>query len=244
MSAAESRTSLSRALSVLAIVVERGEARVDELAAELGLPVSTVYRYLRDFRDAGFLVEHQSAYRPGPRIAGRRADQPSRTELRRLARPTLERLARESGETALIAVRNGSHALCLDQVESRHSMRMTFEVGQVLPLHAGAASRVLLAYAPGDVQAEVLASVEPITKATISVQALPKRLASIRATGFVTSRSELVKGAIAIACPVLREDACVLVIAIAAPEGRGDGAWQHLAKALLSSARSDLEALI
>ena len=52
-------TSLARALGVLAIVVDRGEARADEIAEELALPVSTVYRYLRDLREAGFVVEHR-----------------------------------------------------------------------------------------------------------------------------------------------------------------------------------------
>lgn len=237
-------TSLARALGVLAIVVDRGEARADELAEELALPVSTVYRYLRDLREAGFVVEQQSTYRPGSLISSQPSSRASRTDLRRLARPTLEQLARESGETALVAVRNGSHALCLDQVESHHSMRMAFRIGEVLPLYAGAVSRVLLAFAPQSIQAEVLAGISRVTDATPDAESLPRRLATIRATGLVTSRSELVAGAIAIAAPVMQGDQCAFAIAIAAPDRRGTGEWQLAAKTLLTEARSNLEALL
>jgi DNA-binding IclR family transcriptional regulator len=242
--AREARTSLARALRVLAVVIARGDARADELAREVGLPVSTVYRYLRDLREAGFVADRHGRYRPGERIAASTRGRPSRTELRRLARPTLERLAAESGETALILVRNGSHALCLDQVESHHAMRMAFRVGQILPLYAGAASRVLLAYAPPDVREAVLAELGPITPATPDAGSLAHRLESIRTTGIVTSRSELVPGAIAISAPVLSDRECLCAIAVAGPDRRGDAAWQRRAKVLVAAARGDLEALV
>ncbi len=238
------RTSLARALRVLAVVIARGEARADELARDVELPVSTVYRYLRDLREAGFVTDRDGGFRPGELVAGSMGGRPTRTELRRLARPTLERLAAESGETALMVVRNGAHALCLDQVESHHAMRMAFRVGQVLPLYAGAASRVLLAFAPEEVRVAVLREIDPITPATPDAGSLPGRLETTRAMGIVTSRSELVPGAIAIATPVLSGDDCLCAIAVAGPERRGDAAWQRRVKAVIAEARCDLEALV
>jgi DNA-binding IclR family transcriptional regulator len=198
--------------------------------------LSTTYRYLRDLRLAGVVAEERGQYRPALRLGG--------GGLRSLARPALEELAAATGETALIAIRSGTHALCLDQVESRHGTRMAFRVGQRIPLHAGAASRVLLAYAPPAVLAEVLAHLDAITPATPDADALPRRLATIRATGLVTSRSELVPGAIAIAAPVLQDGACVCSIALAGPDRRGGAAWQRRAKDLLIDARGDLERLL
>ena len=237
-------TSLARALAVLARVVELGDVRADVLAREAGIPVSTVYRYLKEFRAGGFVHEDAGTYRPGDRLLRRVGTLPTPTELRRLARPTLERLAEETGETSLLEIRNGSHALCLDQVESRHTMHLAFQIGQTLPLHAGATSRVLLAYAPPDVVAEVFAHLDCYTPETPNAATLPRRLESIRRSGYATSRGEYVTGSVAIAAPVMRDNACICSISVSAPVHRGDAAWQRQAKESLASARHDLEALI
>jgi DNA-binding IclR family transcriptional regulator len=237
-------TSAARALRVLALVLDRPEIRADALAAEVGIPVSTVYRYLRDLREAGFVSELDGAYRPGPRLDDDELVETSRATLRRLARPPLERLAAGAGETALIAVRTHTYALCLDQVESHHPMRMAFRIGQALPLYAGAASRVLLAYAPAEMVQAVIKDAGPLTPATPRAEDLPRRLRAIRASGVATSRSEFVPGAIAIAVPVLSRGACACSLALAAPEQRAGAAWQRRAKELLGQARRELEALI
>lgn len=237
-------TSFARGLRVLSVVVDRGEARADVVAGDLGVPISTVYRYLKDLRAAGFVAEVDGSYRLGDRLASVSRSTLSRSELRRVARPTLEWLAAASGETALIAVRAHTHALCLDQVESHHGVRMAFRIGEPLPLHAGAASRVLLAYAPDDVVDAVLRDLSSFTPATPSAENLPRRLAAIRSTGFVTSRGELMPGATAIATPVLDEETCLCSLALAAPERRANAAWQRQAKKLLETARTTIEALI
>src|SRR5262249_59090182 len=121
-------------------------------------PLSTVHRYLRALRSPGFVEDSDGTYCAGPRLGrpGSAGALPTPTDLRRLARPTLERLGAETSETAILSIRSGWHALCLDQVESQHAVNLAFKIGQELPLHAGAGSRVLLAYAPADVVSEVL----------------------------------------------------------------------------------------
>jgi DNA-binding IclR family transcriptional regulator len=238
------RTSFARGLNVFSTVLDRGEVRAEALAADLELPVSTVYRYLRDLCAAGFVVQSGGAYHVGDRLGATRGGVPSRTELRRLARPILESLTAATGESSLIVVRSHTQALCLDQVESQHAMRMAFRVGQALPLYAGAASRVLLAYVPDDVLEAVLVDLEPVTAATPGADDLPRRLRTIRDSGVATSRSEFVEGAVAIAAPVLTGDACVCSLAIAAPAARASAAWQREAKTLLRQACEQLVTLL
>ena len=233
-------TSLARALRVLGAVLDHGEARVDELARHVETPVSTVYRYLRALRENGFVAEIEGVYRPGPRLVRERGAHLSHTDLRRLAHPTLQRLSELSGETALIAIRTTQSALCLDQVESPHAMRMTFRIGQQLPLHAGATSRTLLAHAPSEVVEAVLARL----RETVDVDRLSGQLSTTRAAGITTSRAEFIPGAIAISVPVLDGDHCLCALTLAAPQSRGGAKWQHCAKDLLRAARVDLEALI
>lgn len=236
------QTSFARGLQLLSLLLDRHDVRADTMADELDLPVSTIYRYLRDLRAAGLVVEEDGGYRVSRRLAGH-SGVPSRTEIRDLARPTLERVKAESEETSLVTVRSHLRALCLDQVESDHAMRMAFRVGQALPLYAGAASRVLLAHSPPDVVDAVITELEPLSSGTPGTDDLPRRLRAIRENGVATSRSEFVEGAVAIAVPVLSGDRCVCSLAAAAPEGRASAAWQRETKVLLQDARRDLESL-
>ena len=106
--------------------------RVDALVEQVGLPASTVYRYLRSLRDLGLVEETDGWYRPGDRLA-----HPDRAvanaTLASIAKPILRELAAETGETALVTVRAGMAALCVEQAESPKHMRMAFEIGQLLP---------------------------------------------------------------------------------------------------------------
>jgi DNA-binding IclR family transcriptional regulator len=66
--------------------------------------------------------------------------------LRELARPALERLARSTGESAQLFVRDGDRRICVDTVESEQELRTIVDVGASLPLTKGSAGKVFLAW--------------------------------------------------------------------------------------------------
>ena len=236
-------TSLERGLRVLLAVSDRGSVRVDSLVEQLGLPASTVYRYLRTLRDLGLVEETDGWYRPGEHLGTTR--RVSNSTLGSLAKPILRPLAAETGETALITVRAGMAALCVEQVESPSHMRMAFEIGQVLPLQAGAASRVLLAYAPQDVIERALGGPLAVyTPSTPDAEKLRRQLENIRATGFATSRGEFIPGAFAVAVPVFHGESVVAGLALAGPAARCTHKWQVLARPRLADAARSLSALL
>ena len=68
--------------------------------------------------------------------------------LRELARPALERLARSTGESAQLFVRDGDRRICVDTVESDQELRTIVDVGASLPLTRGSAGKVFLAWGP------------------------------------------------------------------------------------------------
>jgi DNA-binding IclR family transcriptional regulator len=63
--------------------------------------------------------------------------------LRDLARPALEALVAETGESAQLYVKDGDSRVCLDAVESPHGLRTIVAVGASLPLDRGSAGRIL-----------------------------------------------------------------------------------------------------
>lgn len=230
-------SSFARGLRVMLTVIEGEAIRVDRLAERLELPVSTVYRYLRTLRELDIVDERDGAYGIGARLAPAQRAGLAHDAMGRVAQPLLQELADGTGETALLAVRVGRVALCIAQVPSHRPIRMTFELGQSLPLHAGATSRALLAHAPPEVVERVLAGDLPShTRDTPDRSKLQRQIANTRATGFATSRGELVEGAFAVAVPVFVGDAVVAALALAGPATRCTPAWQRAARPALADA--------
>src|SRR5690606_2684690 len=65
-----------------------------------------------------------------------------------VARPVMTRLRDEIGETVLIARRAGTSAYCVERVESLKPVRLQFDPGQAMDLHAGSVARILLSAMP------------------------------------------------------------------------------------------------
>lgn len=230
-------TSFARGLRVLLTVADRGEVRADELSTLLDTPISTVYRYLRTLASFGFVDRHGAGYRLGPRLVIGRGAVVTSEELIRVATPVLEMLVEETGETAVIFRRIGSSAVCLDEAQSHHALRVAMEPGSNWPLHRGAMAKVLLAFAPEEITEEVLGdgdgeAAEPV----VDPATLMAELEAIREAGIGRSEGELFSGAVAIAVPILREDGIVAAIGVVGPASRCGLAWRTRVARLLTDA--------
>jgi DNA-binding IclR family transcriptional regulator len=230
-------TSFARGLRVFLTVADRGEIRADELAVVLETPLSTIYRYLRTLTEFGFLERSESGYRLGPRIHMTGGATVTTEELVRAADPVLRMLADETGETAIIARRIATTAVCLHEIPSRHALRATCEPGTTQQLHEGAVARVLLAFAPAGVQDEVF-------EGRHGARSLRRELARVVRDGLARSESEPDSGIVAIAVPVLRDDGIVGAIGLLAPTDRVDLAWRARAARLLPEAATAVAAAL
>jgi IclR family acetate operon transcriptional repressor len=229
-------TSFARGLRVLLMIADRGEIRADELSSLLDTPVSTIYRYLRTLAGFGFVDRQGAGYRLGPRLIIGSGENVSSEELIRAADPVLRMLVEETGETAVISRRIGLTAVCLDEVPSHHPLRVAIEPGTAFPLHAGALSKVLLAYAPQDILDEVIgAGLASLTPATPTEERLRLDLAEIVATGLARSENEMLSGTVTMGAPIMREDGIVAAIAVIGPSSRCGLAWRARVARLLPS---------
>ena len=212
-------TSFARGLRVFLAIADRGEVRADELGAILETPVSTIYRYLRTLTEFGFVERSESGYHVGPRLQITGGPSVTSEELIRIAEPVLRVLVASTGETALIARRVGRSAVCLHEAQTAQPLRVTCEPGTAIPLHAGALSIVLLAYAPASVRADALASAD-------DPAALRNQLDAAVAAGIAHDEGGIYPGTVSIAVPVLRTDGIVAAIGVVAPSGRATRAWR------------------
>lgn len=237
-------SSFSKGLGVLTWVLDHDGARADEIADGRQVPLSSAYRYLRTLREAGFVVEDVGAFSAGKTASGLLSGLPAK-RLGELAAPFLEHLSSVTGETAVLTVRNGRYALCVHQVESRQQIRLAFRIGQLLPLHAGAGQRVLLAFAPEPVVRSVLeAGVRSYTPSTPTRDELPRLLARIRSERFAISRGELTGGSLALAVPVVQGQDVAFSLCVAGPHNRCTSGWRASARRELDAVAHSLEELL
>lgn len=230
-------TSFARGLRVFLTIADRGEIRADELGTLLETPLSTVYRYLRTLTEFGFVERMEGGYKLGPRLHLTGGATVSSEELIRLADPVLRMLVDEAGETAVISRRVGLSAVCLHEVQSGHALRVTCEPGSATPLVAGAIAKVLLAYAPAEIQDEVLAGATP-------GKSLRRDLATVLEDGIARSEGELFSGTVDVAVPILRDDGIVAAIGLIAPTERATLRWRARASRLLADGAAPITAAL
>jgi len=225
-----SRSGLARALTVIGTLAERApEAMgVSAIARELGLSKTVAHRILRELASLDFLAIDQATkrYRLGPgalqvgMAALRGLDVP------RVARPHLQRLVQETGETATLSARQGAARVYIDQVLSPHEIRMSVALGTAHALHAGSSSKAILAALSDTEVEEYLEShaLAAVTDHTITSAAhLRAELHAIRERGWAGSRGERQHGAGSVAAAVLLADGGVFgAVSLCGPVDRFD----------------------
>lgn len=132
-----------------------------------------------------------------------------------VAHPVLDRLVRESSETALIARLDETElvSVYVDKVESESPIRYTVPLGLRRELHATSAGKVLLAhFSPEALEAYLeKKALEKFTRRTIvEPEALRRELKRVRSDGLAFTQDERTDGASGIAAPVTDLDGYVV----------------------------------
>jgi DNA-binding IclR family transcriptional regulator len=188
------------------------------LSQAVGVPRSTVYRLVGLLRAHG-LVEQagEGHYQLGPKAIMIGYVARSTVDLADLWRPGLRELATASRETALVLRRIDDSAVCIDRIDCDHPVRLSFEVGKAMPLHTGAAARVLLAGSPAEIRDRYI---DRMVRADQRGK-LRAELDRITAQEWGESRAEVDPGIWAVGAPILADrDGRGLAISVAVPEYR------------------------
>ena len=138
------------------------------------------------------------------------------------AHPALERLSRETGETASLAMPGVGGLTYVDEVRPTAVLTAGW-LGRTVPLHATSTGKALLAFLPAAEVSRVLAEELPaFTDATITTpEALAAELAATRARGYGTCAGELESSLYGVSAPVLdRSGRPLAVLSIWGPRER------------------------
>jgi len=203
-------------------LVEEGVRTVPSLARRTGLPRSTVHRLSRDLQHRGYLAyAGATGLVLGPRLLRLAASAMRDLPLRDLAHPVLERLRDSTGESAQLYVRSGTVRVCIDAVQSESELRTIIPVGASLPLTAGSAGKVFLAYLPDHMRDELIASATATTDRTPVGEELASQVRTAKRRGLATSSGERERGVGSVSAPVLDRYGTVhAVVSLSGPATR------------------------
>jgi DNA-binding IclR family transcriptional regulator len=236
---------LDRTMAILA-VVEEGARSHTEVARRTGLARPTAHRLLKSMEAHGLVTYIGGrGFRLGPRLLGLAATAMRELPLRDLAQPVLERLARATGESAQLFVRDHQRRVCIAAAESRNELRTIVEIGAELPLTAGSAGKVFLAFGPPALTAELIATADRFTSVTPVGERLERQLATARRAGWASSAGEREPGVGSVSAPIHEPYGALLaVVSLSGPEQRvGRISAKRYAPAVVEAAR-EIEAAL
>lgn len=236
--------AIIRALHLLKMIAaaER-DSSLTELATELDLSPSTTHRILTALESEG-LIEQQSAsrrYTLGPSALTIGAHALYKSDLRALARPILQALARTSGETATLEIPVEGQMLILDEISGPQIIGARIEVGTRWPAYATSTGRALLAELSDDeLEIQINRERESFTAATlVEPDALRADIIRIRKYGYSAVIGELESQYSAVGAAVYDATGrAVAALSIGGPSERLDtNTLNRLGHLLVQSAR-------
>jgi DNA-binding IclR family transcriptional regulator len=153
---------VSRVATLLRIVGRQPEGSpLVEVVRESGLTRPTVHRLLSSLASEGLLDQDPQSgnWVLGPEILLMGSVASARFPLEDIARPSLRRLAEETGESAFFSIRRGTETVCLLREEGSFPVRsFVLHEGVRFPLGVASAGTAIMAFLPEAEQEELLAN--------------------------------------------------------------------------------------
>lgn len=223
----QSPRSVARIMHILDYVSAAPDGQsLAALSVHMGSPKSSVLSLLRGLVQSGYLVHGDGVYRLGAEsfrvasaiVAARRFPD--------FVRPMLQRLAEDTGETAILGVLapEADAVVYVDKIEPRSALRFAATIGDRRPLYCTSTGRVLLAFQPPEVierylSRNKLVKLTPLT--TTGKKEMRDLLARVRSEGLATTIGEATEEVFGVAAPVRDGTGAVVAsIVLAGPIAR------------------------
>jgi DNA-binding IclR family transcriptional regulator len=198
--------SIERAAAILRLLSGRSRRLgVVELAGQLGLPKGTVHGILRTLQAVGFVEQDSDSgkYQLGAALLHIGSSYLDANELRTRALNWADSLATQSGESVRIGTLHEQQVLIVHHVFRPDDSRQALEVGSLVPAHASALGKALLAhhrYMVSELGANHLTSYTPAT--VTDLDQLERDLDKTHDQGWASEVGELFPGVASIAAPI------------------------------------------
>jgi IclR family pca regulon transcriptional regulator len=172
--------------------------------------MTTSLRIASTLEAAGYLRRDPETkrYRPSLKVLQLGFSALRSMDIRQAARPHLEQLSRDTGETVSHAVLDGLEIVYVDRIRNRQIVGVILGMGSRLPAHCTSMGKAMLAYLPRDQLKTRLngAVLEACTGNTlVEIDSLEADLGKVRRRGYAINHQELAIGLRAVAAPIWGE---------------------------------------
>ncbi len=219
--------SLTRGLSILECLAKaEGGITLTDIGQRVQLPPSSAHRLLTTLEKMGYVYQAGDlglwyvglqAFTVGSSFLASR-------EWVAQSHSSMRRLMEQSGETANLAILDGTEAVFIDQVQCRETMRTIVKLGSRAPLHASGVGKAIFAALP-DEQIDAILKVKGLPRITENTITAPETMWAsvrvIRQRGWSFDDEEHLMGTRCVASPIYDEHAEMLgAISVAGPSSR------------------------
>ena len=182
--------------------------RFGELLESSDFPKATLYRFLQTLTNQGMLSydPDRQTYAPGLRLVRLAHAAWTQSSLAPIARPFLDALSQETGETVHLAQLDSSQVLYVDKRNAAQPVEMFSQAGKVGPAYCTGVGKAMMAFLDETTLDRAVSqqSYHRFTDKTLtSEDALRADLDLIRSRGYAVDDEEHEPGIICIACPIL-----------------------------------------
>lgn len=182
--------------------------RFAELLDSSDFPKATLYRFLQTLTNQGMLSydRERQTYAPGMRLVRLAHAAWTQSSLAPIARPFLDALSRETGETVHLAQLDSSQVLYVDKRNATQPIEMYSQAGKVGPAYCTGVGKAMMAFLDEDTLGKAVSqqSYHRFTENTLTTEAaLRADLDLIRQRGYAIDDEEHEPGIICVACPIL-----------------------------------------
>lgn len=214
-----------KAMELLFLVAEEGGNGVTELAKRSGNTKARAFRLLTTLEECGLVRRTLPAasYSLGYRALIIGAAAQNQLNLIQIANEVLAAVGTECNESVLVRIREGSETVCIAWWDAPHAVRVHSQLGTRRPLGVGASGKLLLAYAPTELQNEILGhDMKKFTDQTIVKRSdMKKELKKIADEGLSISEAERTAEMVAVSAPVRDATGAVVAsLSMSAPSSR------------------------
>lgn len=240
----EAKNPVNSDLTLLEILegLERlGGGRIQDIANETDITMSTIHNHLSTLRQQGYVVKDGDTYHLGLRFLRLGEAARNRGPLFTYGRPVADEITNETGELTNLSTVENARGVYLYRTQSEQEVRFSTDAGEYHDLHCSATGKAILAFSPESVldKVENEHGFTEYTQNTItSRDELKEELETIREEQLALDLEEYEKGLRCIASPILDEnDRALGAISLSGPAMKFTGDYYHeeLAEAVKSA---------
>ncbi|WP_374153021.1 IclR family transcriptional regulator [Pseudarthrobacter sp. WHRI 8279] len=241
--------SVDNALRLLLLFETQPSIRLTDASNYLRVASSTAHRLMGMLLYRGFVRQNPAtrAYEPGQALSSIAFAVRRQVDIRTLARPVLELLFQQTGETVHFARLESSDIQFVDAIESSRAVRVGSRQGITLPANCTATGKAMLSR----LTQEQLRALYPnkelpvLTENSIKTRTnLEAELDEIRRAGYATSREESEDGVTSVAVAITGPSGSLFGINVSVPAHRMSDRLRFELSDIVRAAAENLQDLL